>query len=160
MPSFSNSQLVKSFTEESMACTLPTKPIKMTKDEVRFITRMVFSEFAELCATVTNSSEECDDLLQDCLDTIDKPKIKNYDQEEELIADQYDSFVDAWYYMLNCSCKKGVDLDKIFNVVHQANMNKRFPDGSFHRREDGKVLKPEDWKEPDVVQEIKRQMDN
>jgi hypothetical protein len=154
----SNSDSVKLFTQESSGLTLPDTPSKMNRDEVKFITRMVFSELAELCATVTDSSSDCQKFLQECLDSIDQPKIKEFLEEEEIIAEQYDSFVDAWYYMLNCSCKKGVNLDKIFQVVHNANMNKRFPDGSFHRREDGKVIKPDNWKEPDIISEIKRQM--
>jgi predicted HAD superfamily Cof-like phosphohydrolase len=151
-----NSELVKLFTQESMGISLPNSPNKMSKEEVRFIVRMVFSEMAELCATVTNSMVDCKNLLEDCLENIDPPKIKNL-SEEQLIAEQFDSFVDAWYYMLNCACKKGVDLDGIFQVVHQANMNKRFPDGLFHKREDGKILKPDNWKEADIVSEIRRQ---
>jgi hypothetical protein len=49
-----------------------------------------------------------------------------------------------------------MDLSTLFDIVHDANMAKKFPDGTFHRRpEDGKILKP--GKEGDVVGEIMRQ---
>ncbi len=40
-----------------------------------------------------------------------------------------------------------MDGDKIFDIVHAANMRK-FPDGVVLRREDGKVLKPDGWVGP------------
>jgi predicted HAD superfamily Cof-like phosphohydrolase len=157
----SHTSFVREFTEESMGIKLPTKPSKMSKDDVRFIVRMVISEMMELCTTVTPTVQDALDLFDDCVGTTDKPK--SFDPETksdvEIMAEQYDSFVDAWYYMLNTAVKKGADLDSIFKVVHRANMAKRFPDGKFHRREDGKVIKPDGWKEPNIVGEIKRQLD-
>lgn len=153
-----HTQQVREFTEESLGVCLPMTPSKMTKDEVKFIVRMVISEMMELCSTVTPSVEEAYHFFGDCWNESDKPKEFHPETKNdvEIMAEQYDSFVDAWYYMLNTAVKKGVDLDKIFQVVHEANMAKRFPDGKFHRRqEDGKIIKPDNWKEPDVVGVIK-----
>ena len=158
----SHTNLVREFTVQSMGVKLPNKPTKMSKDEVKFIVRMVLSEMLELCATVTPNVEEAHNLFGDCCIEVDKPRAFEPETKSdvEIMAEQYDSFVDAWYYMLNTAVKKGVDLDGIFRIVHGANMAKRFPDGTFHRREDGKVVKPDGWKEPDIVGEIKRQMDS
>lgn len=155
-----HSQLVREFTEESSGITLPKVPSPMNKEEVRFIVRMVISEMMELCMTVNDSVKESKEFFVECLDQCDVPKETDWKNKSnvELMAEQYDSFVDAWYYMLNTAAKKGVDLDGIFEEVHGANMAKRFPDGKFHRREDGKVLKPEGWKEPNIVGEIERQL--
>ena len=155
-------QKVKEFTEQSSGVKLPDRPSKMNRDEVKFIVRMVLSEMLELCATVTPNVEEAHNLFGDCVISLDdiRPFDHQKKSEEEIMAEQYDSFVDAWYYMLNTAVKKGADLDSIFDLVHRANMDKKFPDGTFHRREDGKVIKPEGWKEPDLVSEIKRQMSN
>lgn len=155
----SHTDKVKQFTEESMGMTLPSTPSPLTKSEVKFITRMVVSELLELITTVTTSVEEAQSILSECIGSLDVPKqVPTFGSEEELIAEQYDAFVDAWYYMLNTSVKKGVNLDRLFDVVHEANMRKRWADGTFHRREDGKVVKPEGWEEPDLVSEIKKQM--
>jgi predicted HAD superfamily Cof-like phosphohydrolase len=152
--------LVKDFTEQSMGVKLPNKPTKMSRNEVKFIVRMVISEMMELCSTVTPTVRDALDLFDECVETTDNPKLFDpaSKSDVEIMAEQYDSFVDAWYYMLNTAVKKGVDLDGIFRIVHGANMAKRFPDGTFHRREDGKVVKPDGWKEPDIVGEIQRQL--
>lgn len=44
----------------------------------------------------------------------------------------------------------GVDAMHVFAEVHLANMRKLGPDGLPIRREDGKVVKPEGWKRPDI----------
>lgn len=153
-----NSEKVKVFTEESRDVKCPLKPEVMTKEEVKFIIRMVFSEMQELALTVCDYSKEGSiNFLQECLNTIDCSNMHKANDKTELIAQQFDAFVDAEYYMKNCAAKKGVNLDKIFDLVHEANMNKRFEDGKFHRREDGKVIKPDGWQEPDIVGEIRRQ---
>lgn len=145
---------VKQFTEESMGIECPKYPQSMNKEEVKFIIRMVFSEMFELAQTVNTTKEESVSFLQSCLDTIDYSRNVKFENDTELKAQQFDSFVDAWYYMLNAAAKKGVNLCRIFDVVHNANMAKKFPDGTFHRRDDGKVIKPENWKEPDIIGEI------
>lgn len=156
-----HTELVREFTEQSLGIKLPTKPSKMSKDEVKFIVRMVISEMLELCTTVTPNVEASFTFFKECYWEMDRPKefVPDSKSDLEIMAEQYDSFVDAWYYMLNTAVKKGVNLDRIFQVVHSANMAKKFPDGTFHRREDGKVIKPEGWKEPDIVGEIQKQLD-
>ena len=42
----------------------------------------------------------------------------------------------------------GVDPERIFDIVHQANMGKIFPDGKAHFDPvTHKILKPDDWEE-------------
>lgn len=165
----SNAQDVKEFTEEATAKKCPNTPRLMTLDEVKFVTRMVLSELHELAATVVCSENEYKagetghQFLEDCLDDIDYcTASKTGKTDTELIAEQADAMVDAWYYMLNSAAKAGVNLSSVFDVVHQANMAKRDPiTGHFRRRSsDGKILKPDDWQEPDIVGEIKRQQTN
>lgn len=42
----------------------------------------------------------------------------------------------------------GLPTDLAFNRIHAANMRKVGTDGKVKRREDGKVLKPDDWEPP------------
>lgn len=151
---------VKQFTEESTGKSCPNKPQIMNKDEVKFLISMVNSEMLELALTVCNSPQEAVELFKDARFRDFNENYTRPTSEVQLIAEQADAMVDAWYYMLNAAAKKGFNLDKVFDVVHDANMNKRFPDGIFHRREDGKVIKPDNWKEPDIDSEIKRQLKN
>lgn len=163
----SDYQKVREFTESAAQCDdegnpikpLPNTPQLMNRQEVEFVVKMVLSEMQELVDTVTESSEESLSLMHSWLG-VDQSKHESKGKTEvELIADQADAAVDAWVYLLNAFCKKGVDLSKVFDLVHQANMAKRDPKtGRFIRREsDGKILKPEGWTPPNLVEEIKRQ---
>ena len=157
-----NSQDVKEFTEGYLNIKCPNHPVAMNKEDAFFVIRMVMSELDELAATVTHNDEECKEFMQKALNSIDKCQNYDYPNEVSLIAAQADSMVDAWYYMLNIASKHGMNLSKLFDVIHRANMNKRDPQtGQFIRREsDGKVIKPEGWQPPDVEGEIKNQIDN
>lgn len=151
---------VKVFTEESLGKQLPDKPRAMTYDEVKFLIRMAISEYVELAQTVTTNANDAMLMVASAVNTDLKPHYIPPTNNVELIAHQSDAVVDANYYALNAFAKVGVNLSKIFDVVHGANMAKKFPDGTFHRREDGKVIKPPAWKEPDVNGEIMRQKEN
>lgn len=154
----SNSDDVKQFTEES-GYPVPKNPMVMNEEEIRFIIRMVMSELSEMAATVTTDESECRTFMENCLKDIDLCKNYQYNTDVEKIAAQADSMVDAWYYMLNTSTKKGVNLSKLFDVIHKANMDKRDPEtGKFIRRDDGKIMKPANWQPPNIEGEIEQQI--
>lgn len=147
---------VKQFTEESKGIACPVTPTAMNEYEVRFIVRMILSELFELIQTVNDDPIK---FMMECLNDTDLDKDYSRPSDEtEIIAEQSDALVDAQYYMFNAAAKKGVNLSKIFNIVHEANMSKRLSDGKFHIRKDGKIEKPDNWKEPNIIDEIKRQM--
>jgi predicted HAD superfamily Cof-like phosphohydrolase len=124
-----------------------------------FIVRMVISELAELIQTRENDPEKIMKIMHDAVGTDFKPSAIILGEGAQVIADQSDALVDAMYYMYNAASKKGINLDMVFKIVHQANMNKKWKDNKFHRREDGKIMKPTGWTEPDIVKEIIRQND-
>lgn len=47
--------------------------------------------------------------------------------------------------------EQGIDLNVAITAVHAANMSKRQLDGSVLYREDGKVMKSENWIPPDMT---------
>lgn len=151
-----NSYKVKQFTEESRNIKCPVRPEKMDKKEVEFIIKMVLSEMTELAQTVSSSPEEAIDLVKNCIGTDINMNYVKPANDIDIIVEQYDAFVDANYYMLNTAAKKGVNLDDIFNEVHKANMSKKHADGKFHTREDGKVIKPNNWQEANIRDVILR----
>lgn len=156
--SLSDYEKVKQFTEEA-GFVCPSTPQLMNRKEVEFLVKMVLSEMQELVDTVTDSHEESVAFMHNCVG-VDPSKRSNTTKTEfEIIGEQADAAVDSYIYMLNAFCKKGVDLSKIFDIVHESNMAKRDPKtGKFIRREsDGKILKPEGWKAPDITAEIIRQ---
>lgn len=155
----SNAEAVKTFTQES-GFSCPDKPQALDKASVQFMLNMCVSELVELAQTVADSPEEAVNMVLAGVNVDLNTNYKKPETEVEIIAEQADAVVDCWYYALNTLAKHGINASKVFNVVHSANMNKKFPDNKFHKREDGKILKPEDWSPPDIIQEIKNQIKN
>ncbi len=82
-------------------------------------------------------------------------------QVAESLEDEVDALVDIIYYIIDRSIKNGIDLDPIFDIVHQANM-KKVVNGQIKRRQDGKILKPENWEPPEplIIKELEKQARN
>ena len=153
----SNYEKVLEFTEAS-GFSIPDKPCAMSRSAVEFIIRMVQDELAELLSTVAEPNEDILATMRGLVGANYKPLAKPVD-DFHCIVEQSDALVDACYYIYNTATKHAMDIDRVFAVVHQANMDKRFPDGEFHRDAMGKIIKPPGWKEGDVAGEIARQMD-
>jgi predicted HAD superfamily Cof-like phosphohydrolase len=79
---------------------------------------------------------------------------------EQNITEQADAYIDIIYFSLGGLVSMGVEPQKLFDIVQNANMSKLFPDGKPHYREDGKVIKPPEWEDPHtkLEQEIQRQI--
>jgi len=140
----------------------PDTPEVMTTEEVLFISKMILDEVMELVATVLPPQDAKEQLKAMIDDSKYIPWTVYTDDEKgriSNIADQQDALVDIEYYMLNCACKKGVNLSSLFSVVHAANMAKRDAEtGLFLKRDDGKIIKPKGWLPPDMDAEIARQV--
>lgn len=136
----------------------PEHPRVMTRTEVEFLIGMMLSEIVELAQTVTADSDEALDMVRNRVQVDLKRNYVKPTYEVDIIADQADAVVDCAYYSYDAFAKVGVNLSKVFDVVHKANMDKRFPDGNFHKRDDGKIIKPPNWQEPNVSGEIARQI--
>lgn len=152
----SNQKKVLEFTSASANCE--KSPTPLNRDEVEFLAGMVLSEVAEFLQTVIPTNDDVLATMHKLCDKDLSPHPGIPETPTRLIANQADAMVDWMYYTYNASAKKGIDLDEIFKVVHDANMAKRHPDGEFKRRDDGKIIKPDGWQEPDINAEIERQI--
>lgn len=76
------------------------------------------------------------------------------------IVDQADAYIDGLYFCLGGLVELGIDPSPLLEIAHAANMAKVQPDGTVHRRADGKIIKPEGWvaPEPLMAAEIERQI--
>lgn len=63
-----------------------------------------------------------------------------------------DALVDLQYVLDGAILSLGYRnvFHQAFRAVHENNMTKAGPDGKFMKRADGKVIKPEGWKPPDL----------
>ena len=100
-----------------------------------------------------------------------KPSDDNIDLYYELISEEYDEFLEAviqkndveqldacmdmiWVILGYCHMK-GYDIPGAWSEVTRTNLSKiDATTGKVRRREDGKILKPEGWKEPDFSKYI------
>jgi predicted HAD superfamily Cof-like phosphohydrolase len=149
---------VREFTKLTGAET-PDRPKCMSRSDVQFLIAMCTSELVELAQTVCDNEVDAMKMVRDAVGTDVKKSTPPVDTVT-IIAEQADAAVDVYYYCLNAFAKVGVNLDLVFDEVHRANMAKRFSDGTFHRREDNKIIKPPGWTEPDINAVIQRQIDS
>ena len=61
---------------------------------------------------------------------------------------------DLIYVTVGLALAYGIDLGPVWKLVHDSNMDKV----GGEKRDDGKILKPNGWKSPDITAEIQRQM--
>ena len=79
--------------------------------------------------------------------------------ESTNVVDQADAMIDLIYFAIGTLVEMGVRPEKLFDIVHAANMTKLWPDGKPRFRDDGKTVKPPSWIDPhDALRaEIERQ---
>lgn len=123
-------------------------------------------ELVEFIHATSSSSSEFEDSIMKLHKALDQAKDKVRSKEGEPQVDlvkQVDALVDLLYFTYGHFVLMGVDPAPIFDLVHQANMGKIFPDGKAHfDPQTHKILKPEDWEEnyapePAIQKELERQ---
>jgi predicted HAD superfamily Cof-like phosphohydrolase len=65
----------------------------------------------------------------------------------DTLVDEVDAIADALYYLIGCAVEMGVDIEKVFSIVHSANMRKVRDRYEFE--EDGRTAKPDSWIGPE-----------
>lgn len=68
----------------------------------------------------------------------------------ENLAEVADGITDTMYVLCQLARALGIPLNQTWNEVQQSNMAKVGADGKVTKRADGKVLKPEGWKPPQI----------
>ena len=73
--------------------------------------------------------------------------------DDAVTADEHlDALIDLIYVTIGAGIALGHDMQGAWDEVHKTNMAKLGPDGKPIIREDGKVIKPEGWKGPELKQ--------
>ena len=118
-------------------------------------------------ARAASPSEEIfNQSVQSLHKAIDKAsdKVKQKSNAEMSLVGQVDALIDMLYFTYGSFVLMGVDPERLFEIVHQANMGKLFPDGKAHFDPvTHKILKPDDWEknyapEPAIKKELERQI--
>jgi len=69
-------------------------------------------------------------------------------KESPDIYNQADAMIDLIYFAVGTLVEMGVKPNKLFDIVHSANMEKLWPDGKPYYNGEGKTIKPENWQDP------------
>ncbi len=69
-------------------------------------------------------------------------------QSATSLVDQVDAVVDVIYVAIGALVEMGVELEGPFQLVHQSNLAKAMPDGTFQKNAAGKIIKPGEWESP------------
>ena len=123
-------------------------------------------ELVEFVRASSNSEDDFQQAIGDLHQALDKAseKVLQKIPAETTIVGQVDALIDTLYFTYGSFVLMGVDPERIFEIVHQANMAKIFPDGKAQFDPvTHKILKPEGWEEkyapePAIKKEIERQM--
>ena len=89
--------------------------------------------------------------------------LEEYEELETAVEEQHlvgiaDALTDILYVTYGAGHAFGIDLDECFEEVHESNMSKLGPDGKPIYRDDGKVMKGPDYREPDLRKVLKCNM--
>ncbi|MEC1625463.1 HAD family hydrolase [Bacillus mojavensis] len=72
----------------------------------------------------------------------------------DTVVDQADAMIDLIYLATGTLVELGVKPEKLFEIVHNANMSKLWPDGKVHTNpENGKIIKPPTFVRPETLLE-------
>lgn len=105
---------------------------------------LMFEEFKELIAELGL------ELVVDKVNGfVDIDLIVEWEQEVNLpkVAKEIS---DLLYVTYGTAASMGLPIDEVYAAVHESNMSKLGENGEVIRREDGKVLKGPNYKEPDI----------
>lgn len=137
--------------------TVGNDPGNLADRELR--AKLIMEEAVETCAAMGFSVSAIieDPHRQDLINHQDSYVVgtfhKHFAQSDELEA--IDGLCDLLYVIFGSAVAWGIDLEPFFDNVHKANMSKM----GGKRREDGKILKPDNWVPPDHERELMRQME-
>ena len=119
-----------------------------------------------LYATSKGNPQAFQQSVTNLHEAVDKAvtKIKSKDHPETPLVGQVDALTDLLYLTYGSFVLMGVDPKPFFDIVHESNMGKIFPDGQAHfDPTTHKILKPDDWEEkfapePAIKRELDRQI--
>ncbi|MGX7025438.1 pyrophosphohydrolase domain-containing protein [Vagococcus hydrophili] len=139
----------------------------LTKEQAEFRSGFKLEEIIEFLYAANAGDEagfnESINYLKETID-VEAKKVLEKKKEVEPLVDEVDGLIDLLYFTYGSFVMMDIDPTPIFNIVHQANMGKIFPDGKPHYHEvTGKVLKPDNWvkdfaPEGKIKEEITRQI--
>ena len=146
--------------------TTQEEPVAWTPEQARHRAAFKLEELVEFLRASSGSEDEFEEAIHAMHRALDTAatKVKGKSQAEISLVGQVDALIDTLYFTYGSFVLMGVDPERLFSIVHKANMGKIFPDGKAHFDPvTHKILKPDDWEEkyapePAIKKELERQI--
>lgn len=142
------------------------EPIAWTSETACHRADFKVEELVEFIRSSSTSEEDFDRSIESLHQALEHAaqKVRSKNEAAVSLVGQVDALMDLLYFTYGSFVLMGVDPEKIFEIVHQANMGKIFPDGKAHFDAiSHKILKPDNWEkdyapEPAIKKELERQI--
>lgn len=125
-------------------------PKALDPDHAVFRSMFKIEEIIEFLYAASNGNNElffqmAEKIKSSVDDSVNKINSQHKSSDSPLVG-EVDALIDLLYFTYGSFVLMGVNPAPIFDIVHQANMGKLFPDGKPHYDPNtNKVLKPADW---------------
>ncbi len=125
-----------------MEATLQTVDLNLTSSDVDAVDETLALEG-------TLIAEECKEFLDELID-LRQTLADGHEITEEAIVKFLKELTDLQYVVSHCAVAFGLPFNTAFNEVHESNMSKLDENGEPVLRADGKVLKGDNYRPPNL----------
>lgn len=140
------SEQVREF-HRAMDCPERETPGDIPEERAKLRLKLIGEEFLELVSAMLDTEGDLAESIADFRKTVDESVVR-----VDMVR-MADALADLDYVIEGTRLEFGINGDPIAETVHSANMAKL----GGPKRTDGKILKPPDWKPPDVAGELRKQ---
>jgi len=138
----SNFDKVKEFHDRFSKNPDPTEPTDIAEEDKVLRVRLISEEYQELLKEMGFTTEFSITHIEDF------PGV-----DLERVAKE---LADLLVVVYGTAARFGINIDEVFDAVHESNMSKLDKNGRPVYRDDGKVLKSDQYKEPDLKPLLKQ----
>jgi len=114
--------------------------------------------FMKACGQSVDSENHSQYLLYRSLMAEEMGELIDADTKDDII-EQADAIIDILVVTIGAGLSLGLPMQQLWDEVRRSNFSKiDSATGKVRKREDGKVLKPEGWKAPNIAAILKEQL--
>jgi predicted HAD superfamily Cof-like phosphohydrolase len=130
------------------------KPAVPSDEEViQLRVNLIGEEFCEMLEAIFGEHEEIEFIRESIAYLVEH----EVDREAVDMPELAHALADLDYVVEGTRLAFGFDGGPIAAIIHANNLSKLGPDGKPLKRADGKAIKPDSWRPPDVAGELRRQ---
>ena len=138
--------MIKEFHERFSKTPDPLVPTVPGEDDIVLRANLIYEEFEEVLEEFKcymDTSSDCHSFFH--------IKYDNYNLKDIDLHKVAKELADLLVVTYGTAAKFGIPMDEVFKEVHRSNMSKLGKDGKVKYREDGKILKSDNYQPADLT---------